>query len=54
MLAYLRRFLPQAPPQPLGERLKAFAGALIGIAVTSLVTHLTVPDASGRLGRSSR
>ena len=45
MLAYLRRFLPQAPPQPLGERLKAFAGALIGIAVTSLVTHLTVPDA---------
>ncbi|MDB5470117.1 MAG: hypothetical protein JWR84_1677 [Caulobacter sp.] len=45
MLAYLRRFLPQAPTQSLAERLKAFAGALIGIAITSLVTHLAVPDA---------
>lgn len=43
--AYLRRFLPQAPTQSLGERLRAFAGALIGIAITGLVTHLTVPDA---------
>ncbi len=45
MQAYLRRFLPQAPTQSLGERLRAFAGALIGIAITGLVTHLTVPDA---------
>lgn len=45
MRAYLRRFLPQAPPQPLAERLKAFAGALIGIAVTGFVTHLAIPDA---------
>ena len=45
MRAYLRRFLPQAPPQPMAERLKAFAGALIGIAITGLVTHLAIPDA---------
>ncbi len=45
MLAYLRRFLPQAPGQPLSERLKAFAGALIGIAITGFVTHLAIPDA---------
>lgn len=45
MLAYLRRFLPQATAQPLSERLKAFAGALIGIAVTGFVTHLAIPDA---------
>ncbi|HYE45929.1 MAG TPA: HPP family protein [Caulobacter sp.] len=45
MIAYLRRFLPQPVAQPLPERLKAFAGALIGIAVTGLVTHLAVRDA---------
>lgn len=45
LTSYLRRFLPQQPAQPLSERLKAFAGALIGIAVTGLVTHLAVPDA---------
>ncbi|MDO9337578.1 MAG: HPP family protein [Caulobacter sp.] len=45
MLAYLRRFLPQSAAQPLAERLKAFLGALIGIAVTGLVSHLAIPDA---------
>lgn len=44
MQAFLRRFLPQSPPQPWSERLKAFAGALIGIALTSLVTHLAIAD----------
>jgi CBS domain-containing membrane protein len=44
MYAYLRRFLPQGPAQPWSERLKAFAGALIGIALTGLVSHLAIPD----------
>lgn len=45
MYAYLRRFWPNPAPLRLAERLKAFAGALIGIALTSLVTHLAIRDA---------
>jgi len=45
MSPYVRRFLPQAAPQPLAERLKAVCGSLIGIAVAGLATHLAIPDA---------
>jgi CBS domain-containing membrane protein len=45
MIAYLRRFLPRPSPVSPAERLKAFLGALVGIAVTGLVTHLFIHDA---------
>ncbi|MEF2551616.1 HPP family protein [Aurantimonas sp. A2-1-M11] len=47
LLAHLRRLLPQLGPVSRAEQLRASVGALVGIALTGLVTHLVLgADAS--------
>lgn len=45
LASFLRRFLPGLPPVSAAERLRAAAGALVGLSVTGIATRLALgPD----------